>query len=108
MTIEAVEERFGGILKTVQDLDQRIEDGQQIPYVDTDNPEIRGKPTGTKMHLEFAEAISPHLVEYTVYDSDSFNGINKTDRKILSREAINRANLNDGNWRRRTSWLWRP
>lgn len=124
MTIEAVDERYGGLIKRVTDLGPEIEEARQGSYQDPDNPSITYTPRpphivtqfidknrgggGLDIYMEAAYARTPDTVVQTVFELDSLNGGRTTSAKRLRREQINEANLTSGGWRERTTWIWRP
>ena len=125
MTIEAVETRYGGLFTKVTDLTPEIEEGNKEPYRDPDNPHIGhipkppdlvtrfeseylGRKKGPRFHLEYAQAVGPDVVIYTVFDLDLHRGTREANEKVLTKEQINEANLTEGNWKKRVTWRWRP
>jgi len=63
---------------------------------------------GIDMYVESAEARTPDTVVQTVFELDSLNGGRVTAEKTLTRGEINETNLSEGNWKRKTTWRWRP
>lgn len=124
MVIEAVEERYGGLIKRITDLGPEIEEARRGSYQDPDNPSITYAPRsphvvtqfvnrnigggGLDIHTEAAYARTPDTVVQTVFELDSLNGGRTISAKRLRREQINEANLTSGGWRGRTTWRWRP
>ena len=126
MTIEAVVERYGGLIKKVTDLTPEIEEFQRGSYQDPKSPSITYFPRpphivtrfrdnngglfagGIDMYVESAEARTPDTVVQTVFELDSLNGGRVTAEKTLTRGEINETNLSEGNWKRKTTWRWRP
>ena len=135
MTIEAVQSRWFGFRKEVEDLTPRIDEVYRIRKENTitqaieqdedqavvyhtvprlpsmvinniQRPSVTGH--GKDMVFEIAEAVGEDTVEITLYEVVHSSGGGVISTEIINRENINDMNIHSGGIRNRTTWRWRP